>query len=474
MLKSMHLCLAFTAAVSGVCSAVADEQAAIPLQRPNVLVLVTDDQRPDTISALGNAHIQTPHLDALARRGVSFTRAVSPNPICTPSRAEILSGCCGFHNGVTGFGGKIHSDLVLWPEAMRSAGYRTWYVGKWHNDGRPLQRGYVATRGLYCGGGGKWMKEQVDWKGSRVTGYRGWIFQDDEGNLFPERGVGLTPNISSDFADAAIELLGREMEEPFFLHVNFTAPHDPLLLPPGYDGRYTAEQVPLPENFLPEHPFDHGNLKGRDELLLPWPRTPAMVRDVIAMYYAVISHMDEQVGRIIAALRQTGKLDNTIIFFTSDHGLAVGSHGLRGKQNMYEHTVGVPLIVVGPGIPRGQRRDAQVYLRDLYPTACDLAGVPIPDTVRGRSFARVIAGEARQVHPYVFCYFRESQRMIRTDRWKLIHYPQAKRWQLFDLQEDPFELTNLVDDAMHAQVLANLQEKLKQAQREHGDPLAES
>src|SRR5690606_31376086 len=132
-----------------------------------------------------------------------------------------------------------------------------------------------------------------DWSGRPATGYRGWLFQDDQGKMFPERGVGLTPDISSRFADAAIEFLERKPERPFFLHVNFTSPHDPLLLPPGYEDRYAADNLPLPPNFLPEHPFDHGNLKGRDELLFRFPRTPEEVRAELAAYYAVISYMDE-------------------------------------------------------------------------------------------------------------------------------------------------------------------------------------
>lgn len=344
-------------------------------------------------------------------------------------------------------------------------------MGKWHNDGRPHERGYQESLGLYMGGGGRWAKEAVDFKGTQVTGYRGWVFQADDGQKFPEKGVGLTPDISRQFADAAIELIRRPGDTPFFLHVNFTAPHDPLLWPPGYETTYRGADMPLPPNFLPQHPFDHGNFSGRDEQLLPWPRTAAMVRDVTAAYYAVISHLDEQIGRILAALDETGLGDNTIVVFSSDHGLAVGSHGLRGKQNMYEHTVGVPLVVRGPGIPRGQRCAAQVYLRDLFPTACDWAGLAIPETVQGKSFVPVVDGRQKEIHPYVVCYFRDKQRMIRTDRWKLIYYPHIDRWQLFDLQADPFEKTDLSQLAAHAGVLSDLQNKLADWQRTAGDRL---
>jgi len=438
--------------------------------RPNILLLVSDDQRPDTIAALGNKWIETPSLDRLVQEGSAFTRAVCPNPICTPSRAEILTGVNSFRNGVIDFGGRIKAGLITWAQAMQQAGYRTYYVGKWHNNGRPSDHGYVRAPGLYSGGGGRYYKPQVDFRGRSVTGYRGWIFQSDAGEKFPEQGVGLTPDISRRFADAAIEVIEKSGPEPFFLHVNFTAPHDPLLWPPGYREKYENKAIPPPANFATEHPFDHGNFDGRDEKLLPWPRTKADVRAELACYYAVISHMDAQIGRILAALEKDDKAENTIVIFTSDHGLAVGSHGLRGKQNMYEHTIGVPLVMRGPGIPRGEKFAAQVYLRDLYPTACELAEVPIPATVQAKSFAPVLRGEQDTLHHAVFAYFRNYQRMIRTDRWKLIFYPHLDRAQLFDLKNDPQEMRDLADSAEHQRVRQRLLARLTKWRQGVDDP----
>ena len=449
------------------------EDDGAPAARPNFLVVVTDDQRPDTIRSLGNPLIHTPNLDRLVRRGTTFTRAIAPDPLCVPSRAEIMTGCREFSNGVSSLGGgRMKPELVLWAQAMRDGGYSSWYVGKWMNDGRPITRGYDETLGLYGSGGGRFpLSFDVDWHGREVTGYRGWIFQTDDGTKLPEKGVGLVPDISREFADAAIEFINRKSDKPFFLHVNFTAPHDPLLMPPGYEGRYKADQMPLPPNFLPRHPFDHGNLEGRDEKLLPWPRTPEMVRADLAVYYAVISHMDEHLGRILDALKTTGRAENTYVLFTSDHGLAVGSHGLRGKQNMYEHTVGVPLVVAGPNIPQGKRSDAQCYLRDMYPTVCELAGIDIPHTVQGRSLVPVIRGQTDSIYPEVFGHFRDTQRMIRTDRWKLIFYPKIGKYQLFDLVNDPAEKENLAAEPRHAEVFAELRAKLEAWQKEVGDPL---
>ncbi|MGY8768174.1 MAG: sulfatase-like hydrolase/transferase [Pirellulales bacterium] len=430
-------------------------------KRPNVLFLLSDDQRPDTIAALGNPVIKTPNLDALAKRGVSFTRAVCANPICTPSRAEIMTGCSGFRNDVLDFGKPINTGLTTWATAMKQAGYHTWYVGKWHNNGRPTDHGYEETLGLYSGGGGRWAKPTQDWKGQQITGYRGWVFQDDQKKMYPEKGVGLTADISSKFADAAIEFIQRKPKRPFFLHVNFTAPHDPLLRPFDEQHQYTVDQIPLPLNYLPQHPFDHGNFDGRDERLLPFPRTKKIVRQTLAVYYAVISDMDAQVGRIIESLKATGQLENTLVIYSSDHGLGVGSHGIRGKQNMYEHTINVPLIFAGPGVSQNQTTTAQVYLRELYPTVCDLTGIMIPETVEGKSFVGVLTDTSKQHHTQIYGYFRNKQRMIRTDQWKLVWYPEIDRTQLFDMITDRFETKDLAGEDSMADIVMKLRERLK-------------
>ncbi|GAB4137227.1 MAG: sulfatase-like hydrolase/transferase [Planctomycetaceae bacterium] len=456
-------------------SARADEtfRTAAPRQRPNILFLLSDDQRPDTIAALGNPIIKTPHLDSLVKSGLTFTRATCSNPICTPSRAEILTGASGHRNGVTDFGGRFRKGIAFWANTFQRAGYRTGYVGKWHNAGRPSTVGYSETPGLYAGGGGRWAVPSFDWNGRPVTGYRGWIFQtDDRRTFFPERGVGLTPGISAHFADAAIQFLKKPNEKrPFFLHVNFTAPHDPLLMPYGYEKLYNPQKIPLPGNFLPRHPFDHGNFMGRDERLWEWPRTRQAVREELAVYYSVITHMDAQIGRIINTLKANGQWKNTIVIFASDHGLAIGSHGLRGKQNMYEHTIGVPLIFSGPGIPQNRKTSAQCYLRDLFPTTCELANIPIPRSVNGRSLKPVIDGKATSLYPHIFGRFRNVQRMIRTDEWKLIYYPQAKRTQLFHLKTDPLEMKNLFNRKKHAAIQKELLKKLADWMRSVNDPV---
>jgi len=435
---------------------------------PNVLLIVTDDQRADTIHALGNDLIRTPNLDRLVRAGTTFTRAVTAIPVCVASRAELLTGRDGLRNGHNDSGFTPADGVPCVAEVLRDRkSYLTSYVGKWHTRGRPPSSGYLL--GTVFSGGGEHLPltHPTDWHGRPVTGYVGWVFQTAEGTLLPDYGVGLTPDISARIADDAIDLRQGSRSE-WFIHVNFTAPHDPLLQPFGDEYRYDAATMPLPANWMPAHPFDHGNAGGRDELLFASPRTPEETRGELAMYYAAISHMDAQIGRILDDLG--GLIENTYIIFTSDHGLAIGSHGLRGKQNMYDHTIGVPLILCGPGIPADRRVDAQCYLRDLYPTICELVGAPIPASVDGRSLVPILKGERESIYPEVFTHFRDVQRAIRTHEWKYIVYPQAEREQLFHLAADADELRNLIEAPDHAAVLADLRTRLTEWRGSWNDP----
>ncbi len=434
---------------------------------PNILLIVTDDQRPDTIHALGNDLISTPTFDKLVEQGTTFTRAITAIPICVASRAEIMTGRDGRFNGKGDHGFSPKAGVPHLATVLHKAGYETCYVGKWHTRGRPSDHGYSTVEGLYGSGGGRFpLTNPVDWKGMDVTGYRGWIFQTDKKKLFPDKGIGLTPNISEEFSAAAIRFLDRRPDRPFFLHVNYTAPHDPLFVPDGDEGNYTAAAMPVPANFKPRHPFDHGNAGGRDEVLYSDPRTNEQTKAGLAVYYSVIEHLDASIGKLLDDLKTKGLDKNTLVIFTSDHGLAMGSHGLRGKQNMYEHSIGVPLIFSGPGISMKETRDAQCYLRDLYPTICNYAGVKIPKTVQGKSLKAVLEGKKDSIYDVVFGSFKDSQQMIRTQRWKYVRYPLVKKEQLFDVINDPDELVNLVGEKGVAATLASLRQQLTDWEKE--------
>jgi arylsulfatase A-like enzyme len=243
-------------------------------------------------------------------------------------------------------------------------------------------------------------------------------------------------------------------------------------VPDDFPVRYNPAKIPLPPNFLPEHPFDNGELDIRDEQLLPRPRLPAQVREFIAGYYRSISFLDAQVGRILDALKASGQAERTIIVFSSDQGVARGSHGLIGKQNLYEHSMGAPLIFAGPGIPKGRRTPALCYLLDIFPTLGDLCGVPAPDGNEGVSLKPVLAGKRNRARDSVFLAYRNVQRAVRDDRWKLIVYPQVNRTQLFDLRADAAENHDVASTRGRWQEVQRLAALLKNWQQRLGDPLA--
>ncbi len=424
-------------------------------RRPNVLFLLSDDQRRDTIRMHANWHIHTPNLDRLVSEGTSFTRAYCmgslQGAVCAPSRAMLLTGR-------TLFRATRRTPHKLLPEAFREAGYATFGTGKWHHSKESFARSFSDGGAIFFGGMSDHDKVPIH-------------DHDPDGtyDAAPRRGGKFSSEL---FAEATIDFLRRHADgdprKPFFAYVSFTAPHDPRTPPAEFAGMYDASKLPLPPNYLPTHPFDNGEMKIRDERLAPWPRTPEIVRAHLAAYYGMISHMDAQIGRILDVLEETGERDNTIIVFTSDHGLAVGSHGLLGKQNVYEHSMGTPLIIGGPGLPRRQKTDAFAYLFDLYPTLCELTDIDVPDSVEGTSLVGILRGTEQQVRDRVFTAYK-VQRAIRTERWKLIRYTHSGKTQLFDLAVDGFERNNLADEPEQQERVARLLQLLAAEQRRLGD-----
>jgi len=207
----------------------------------------------------------------------------------------------------------------------------------------------------------------------------------------------------------------------------------------------------------------------RDENLAAWPRTESVIRDQLAEYYGMITHLDGQIGRILQALKETGLADNTIIIYSADNGLALGSHGLMGKQNVFEHSMRVPLIVVGPGIPAGKSTRAFTYLLDVFPTVCDVTGITGPADLEGESLRPLWEGKKQKIRDSVFFPFLKVQRAVRDERWKLIAYPKAGVLQLFDMQNDPDEMHNLIDAPEHKAETKRLLKLMKEWQAKSGD-----
>ncbi len=438
------------------CRAPATDPAA-PLRaqrplRPNILFLFADDQRADTIAAWGNSHIRTPSLDRLAGEGFSLREmhcfGSIHGAVCVPSRAMMMSGRSLY---------RVPMDLAgvkTLPEHLADAGYSTFATGKWHNGEESFQRAFQEGRRVFFGG----MCDHTQ------VPLRDLV----EGTLTdPRTGDRFSSEL---FADAATEFLKEhDRTRPFFAYVAFTAPHDPRQPPEEFRQEYLRHPPPLPPNYLPQHPFQNGWLTGRDETLAPWPRPEEMIRDQLAEYYGMITHLDAQVGRILRTLDDTGLARNTIVIYAADHGLALGSHGLLGKQNLYEHSMRALAIVRGPGIPRGESK-ALAYLFDLVPTLLEIAGAPVPDDVEGRSLLHLIEGRTTVHRDRITTYYEDIQRAVRDDSWKLIRYPKIDHVQLFDLLSDPHEMRNLATDSGQEERVARMSWWIESAQKEFGDP----
>ena len=414
-----------------VCLPVALLVALAPAQDsrpPNILFLFADDQRPDTIGAFGNPHIRTPHLDALAGRGFRFARnycmGAIHGAVCQPSRAMLMSGRTLYRVGMQ------LKDTPTLGSVLGQAGYVTFGTGKWHNGGASFRDTFQQGKAVMLGGMSDHLKVPI---------------QDLQADgTFNKRRIATT--FSSElFANAAIQFiedLGDEPDSPFFAYVSFTAPHDPRQPPERFRRMYYEKRPPLPANFMPQHPFHNGWMVGRDEKLAAWPRTREVISDQLCEYYGLITHLDEQVGRILSALEKSGRARDTIIVYAADHGLAVGSHGLLGKQSVYEHSMGCPLIIAGPGVPKGSTNGFS-YLYDLMPTLLTQAGVPVPEGVEGKDLAPVWRNEKASVRDRAYLTYENKMRALVEQRYKLIRYPLIDHTQLFDLQEDPDELIDL-------------------------------
>ena len=422
-------------------------------ERPNVLFIFADDQRADTIAALGNLVIKTPNLDRLVARGVAFERAYmqggNNGATCVPSRAMLLSA-----RPLARIDEKLSRDET-WPHAFGTAGYATFMAGKWHNTPASVGKSFQQARSLFVGGMTNPLKAKIN---------------DllPTGKLSPERPC--PKHLCEEATDEVLAFLkGRDLTKPFFAYLAFDGPHDPHVVPDGFPVKYDPATIPLPVNFLPQHPFNNGEMVIRDEQLLPWPRQPEAVRAMLADYYRYISFLDLQVGRLLDALEATPAGRNTYVVFAADSGVARGSHGLIGKQNLYEHSLRVPLLFTGPGVPSARRTQALCYTFDVMPTLGKLCGVSAPTTSEGREFTAVLTDPTQAARPELVFGYKRIQKAISDGRWKLIRYPQVDRTQLFDLQADPFETKDLAGDPAQAARLQGLLGRLEAGLQACGD-----
>lgn len=468
--------------------------------KPNFIVILTDDQTFRTINSLNNDEVKTPNIDRLVNRGTTFTHAFIQGSwneaISVASRTMLITG--QFLNNAAQNNDYLDSwarikgiskdtKVTLFPEIFRNAGYRTFITGKWHNSDVALLKCFESGKAIGAGfyesynsqrkalqynrsDSKKWNPIDEKFGGHWTPLVRDIYREENEINI--SKPYLISRHTSEVYGNEAVSFLDSYNGlSPFFMYVAFNAPHDPRQSPKKYIEMYDEKKLSLPENYLSLHPFDQGDINNRDEQLAPFPRTEASILLHRSEYYAIISHMDNVIGRILDKIDELNIDDNTYIIFSSDNGLAIGEHGLMGKQNLYECSVRVPLIISGPGIKSGKTIDELVYMQSIYPTTCELAGLQIPETVDFKSLVPLLKSKKNKGEKYIWAGYKNYQRMIRNKEYKMILYPMIKKMQIFDINNDPFEINDLATNNEYRRVIKRLFKEMKKHQLVMGDTL---
>lgn len=443
-----------------VASATSQDAAAQKPKQPNILFFFADDLRADTIGAFGGKHVHTPNIDALAARGTKFTQIYCMGSrhgaVCAPSRAMLMSGRMLTHapDNLKG--------VKTMPQYLRDVGYETFTTGKWHNGDESLTRSFPNARSVFRGG--------------MCDHFQVPLCDVVDGKIVNKRKP--AGHSTEHFADAVVDFLKRHKssgtDKPFFAYVPFTSPHDPRDPPQQWlDKLKDLPRPELPKNFRGQHGLNLGKMTMtvRDENLLGWPRDEQLLRDQLVEYRALVSHLDAQVGRVLETLANAGLEEDTLIVFTADHGLALGSHGLLGKQSLYEHSMRSPCVISGPGIPVGESRNQLAYLFDLTATCLQSAGVDAGADVHGQSLWPVLRGKGTGRDELLFLYAK-TQRALRVGDHKLMRLPKIDRTLLFNVKTDPDELHDLSNLPEMKQLHDKLCERMRSLQEECDDPLA--
>lgn len=415
-------------------------------KRPNILLVLTDDQRYDTLSVvqaeLGEKGrfpwTDTPNMDRLARDGVRFRNAFVVNSICSPSRASILTGTYGHRNGIINNRTNFPQESVTYPKLLRDAGYRTGYFGKWHMGFQAGQRPGFEYSASFIGQG-HYFDEPFEVNGTMVP-TSGWV--DD---------------VTTQYALEFLRAHKNETNRPFAMTVGFKSPHGPHTPPPRLAGYYAGRKSrPVPNLGIPPV-FDSMKEKGKKPPLYENPD-----------YHRCLKGVDENLGRILDEIDSLGFADNTLVVFTSDNGMFRGEHGLGDKRAAYEESMRVPMIFRYPALSQPPAAMDQIVLNiDIAPTILDFAGVPIPASMQGRSWKPLLAGSAKNWRTsFFYAYHLESEypripttMAVRTSSAKLIRYFGKPEWsELFDLKADPYELHNLIADPAAAGLKTQMEE----------------
>ena len=413
-------------------------------EKPNLLMLFADDMTWRAVRSISGEDIDTPNLDRLAARGMTFTHAYNSGAwhgaVCVASRTMLMTGrqVWRAREAEPTLQKEWAARGRLWPQQLAAAGYRTCFSGKWHIE---CKSEGVFHEILHPRPSGMPKDGPLAYERPVEGKEDPWDPADPKHSGYWEGGRHWSEVVADDFES----FLAKDDDRPWFVYLAFNAPHDPRQAPQEILDRYAGQRIRLPENFLPVYP--HREAMGapqslRDENLAPTPRTPFAVTTHRREYYAIITHLDLQIGRILDALDASPEGKSTYVCFTADQGLACGEHGLMGKQNLYDHSVRVPFILAGPDIPQGRKSAAPVYLQDIMPTYLALAGAEVPADLDFRDLRPVWEGKSTG-REAVYGGYKEQQRMLVKDGHKLLLYPKAGVFRVFDLREDPWEMKDL-------------------------------
>ncbi|MDW7694483.1 sulfatase-like hydrolase/transferase [Flammeovirgaceae bacterium SG7u.111] len=407
--------------------------------QPNIILIESDDQSNVAVGAFGFGEMHTPNIDKLAKEGVYFTSAHNMGcwspAVCIPSRTMLFNGTTIWKAS------KITAKKVpgaSLTERLSAEGYTTYFTGKWHALGKRPQ-------------------DTFDHVGHILPGQLK-TYYTEEGHLTDVVG------------DEAVEFINQAAKEdnPFFLYVAFNAPHVPRQTEQKYYDMYPTSKIKLPPSVKDGEPL-HPHIKYN------YTSDPIRAKSMKERYQqnnAMVTHMDERVGDIIAALKKSGKYENSIIVFMSDHGISFGENGVAGKVCLYNVSATAPLIVCGPGIPSDIKLPQRVYLQDIYPTLLDLVGAEKPDYIDFKSLSPLIKQKTNK-SPYASIYlamFTDQRGIILNDH-KLIMYPDGKAAELYNVTEDPWETTNLITQTGNEKLLKKLGKEFVAWQKETGDSL---
>ena len=415
-----------------------------PKAQPDILFIFADDMTFDGARSFGNKQVMTPNIDKLVDSGVNFTNTYNmggwSGALSMASRTQLMTGKFLWN----AYGEQKRDKLKgmvnnrqMWPQVMSDAGYKSYHTGKWHVAGVAPEQIFDEVEVVRPGmPGDNQRTTRVGYNRPTSREDNSWQPWDKSMGGFWEGGK----HWSEVQADVMIEFMERnkESDKPLFMTCAFNAPHDPRQSPKEYVEMYDVDKIAIPESFQPEHPYMEEMRSGkkvRDEQLAPWPRTEYAVQKHTQEYYAIITHLDVQIGRILEALEKSGRADNTLIIFSADNGIAMGRHGFLGKQNLYEHSMRIPLVIAGCGLPQGVERDQMIYMQDLVPTVYEFAGIEKPQHTNFNSIAQIAkSGSRKSNYDYIYGAYIDKRRMISDGRYQLFMIPPAKKYYLFDLE----------------------------------------